>query len=395
MAVCQVSALKGSRTTASKALLVEPPVNLSIMTNTVVEKILFDAQGQKAVGVQTSTSKIYATREVILSAGALDSPKLLLLSGIGPRDDLKQHAIPLIRHLPGIGKNLHDHLWLELVTVQKADHHHRTSYINTPAALEEARVEWMQKEKGPLADYFLPQMIAYLKSDELVKSEEFLNLEEPTQMFHLAETRPHYELISVSHPLNPKFKFEHSLKIHDYASFEAEYSPQHIPSISIRAPEKYLATAVAFMSREASGEVTLQSSSPGDPPKTDPKFLDHPFDRRAAIDSVRRALDFLDTPGLAESRERIGSGPIDRTDEEILKFVQATGISMWHMCGTVKMGKPTDSSTCVDNNFHVVGVEGLRVADMSVAPLLPSAHTQAVAYLVGAVAADKIVAEYS
>lgn len=93
---------------------------------------------------------------------------------------------------------------------------------------------------------------------------------------------------------------------------------QHIPSFSIQAPEKYLGTAVALMSRQASGEVTLQTSDPSDPPRIDPKFLDHPFDRRVAIDAVRETLDFLDTPGLAEDRERIGSGPYDRTDEEIL-----------------------------------------------------------------------------
>ena len=72
------------------------------------------------------------------------------------------------------------------------------------------------------------------------------------------------------------------------------------------------------MSRQASGEVTLQSSDPSDAPNIDPKFLDHPFDRRVAIESVRETLDFLDTPGLAEQLERVGSGPTDRSDEGIL-----------------------------------------------------------------------------
>ncbi|KAL8934422.1 MAG: hypothetical protein Q9216_005922 [Gyalolechia sp. 2 TL-2023] len=391
MAVCQVSALDGCRTTASKALLSDPPANLSVVTRSAVEKILFDENGQRAVGVKTSQGKswisrcllplelfsadqvsVYARKEVILSAGALDSPKLLLLSGVGPRSELEKHAIPTIRDIPGIGKNLQDHLWLELVTVQKANRHHRTSYINSPTALEEARAEWMKKKSGPLADYFLPQMIAYLQSGSLVKSKEFQDLDQETQSMYQAETRPHYELIS------------------------------HIPTFSIQAPEKYLGTAVAFMSRQASGEVTLQSSAPGDAPKIDPKFLDHPFDRRVAIDSVRKTLEFLDTPGLAVDREKIGSGPKDRSDEEILasvlqmfRYIEATGISMWHMCGTVKMGKLEKPDTCVDKDFRVVGLQGLRVVDMSVAPLLPSAHTQAIAYLVGAIAADKIIAQHT
>ena len=145
---------------------------------------------------------VYARKEVILSAGAIDSPKLLLLSGIGPRKELEKQNIAVIQNIPGIGKNLQDHLWLEIVTVQKPDRHHRTSYINNPAALEEARAEWTKYKSGPLADYFLPQVIAYLKSDRLLHSKEFQELDEATRKFLLADTIPHYELISVSPPLH-------------------------------------------------------------------------------------------------------------------------------------------------------------------------------------------------
>lgn len=217
MAVCQVSALGGYRTTASRALLSDPPANLSIMTESVVEKVLVDAVGQKAIGVQTSGAKswttqsyivagvfdakcllVFATKEVLLSAGAIDSPKLLLLSGIGPRNEIESHGIPLIRDVPSIGKNLQDHLWLEIVTVQKPNRPHRTSYINSPATLEEARAEWMKNKSGPLTDYFLPQVIAYLKSEVLIHSKEFQDLDRATQKALQADTRPHYELISVS-----------------------------------------------------------------------------------------------------------------------------------------------------------------------------------------------------
>ena len=144
---------------------------------------------------------VYARKEVILSAGAIDSPKLLLLSGIGPRKELEKQDIPVVQDIPGVGKNLQDHLWLEIVTVQKPGRHHRTSYINDPAALEKARAEWMQNKSGPLADYFLPQMIAYLKSEKLLCSKEFQELDAAAQKFLLADTIPHYELISVSQPL--------------------------------------------------------------------------------------------------------------------------------------------------------------------------------------------------
>ena len=133
-----------------------------------------------------------------MSAGALDSPKLLLLSGIGPKEELEEHRIPVIQNLPGIGKNLHDHLWLELVTTQKMGSHHRTSYISSPDDLQVARDQWVKDKTGPLADYYLPQMISYLKSDRISSSREFEELDNLVQKHLQAETTPNYELISVS-----------------------------------------------------------------------------------------------------------------------------------------------------------------------------------------------------
>ena len=141
---------------------------------------------------------VYANQEVILSAGAVDTPKLLLLSGIGPAHDLQSLSIPVICGLPGIGKNLQDHLFLELVTVQEPGSHHRTSYIDSPAALEQAREEWMKKESGPLAGYYLPQMMAYLKCENVLSSKEFSELDTETQRLLKNENKPHFELISVS-----------------------------------------------------------------------------------------------------------------------------------------------------------------------------------------------------
>ncbi|CAF9922341.1 MAG: hypothetical protein HETSPECPRED_005044 [Heterodermia speciosa] len=365
MAVCQVSALDGRRTTASDAFLHSPPTNLTIMTNSPVAKILFDQNSLKAVGVETSEKKFYARKEVILCTGALDTPKLLLLSGIGPREELARHGIEVIHHLPGVGKNLRDRLWVELVTVQKPNSHHRSSYIDSPATLEEARTQYLKDKSGPLSDFDLPQMIAYLKSERLLNSKDFSALDTPTQQIFQAETRPHFELIS------------------------------HIGTPTVRSPEHYLATVVAFMNPLSSGTVTLTSPNPTSPASLDPNFLSDPFDRRIAIEAVREALDILDTPALANDRERIAAAPKGGSDDEILEYIQATSNSMWHMSGTVKMGRPGEADACVDRDCRVAGVRGLRVVDMSVAPLLISAHTQAVAYLIGATVADKMLEEYA
>lgn len=136
---------------------------------------------------------------MILSAGTLDTPKLLLLSGIGPSSKCEPHGIPMCHERSGVGKNLHDHLFLELVTTRKNGSHHRSSYLpSSPEAFEEARKQWMKDQTGPLSEFYLPQMISYLKSHAVLQSEEFQDLDKFVQEALLAETVPNYEIYSVS-----------------------------------------------------------------------------------------------------------------------------------------------------------------------------------------------------
>ena len=146
----------------------------------------------------TDREQAYARQEVILSAGALDSPKLLLLSGIGPRDELGKYDIPVIHDLPSVGKNLHDHLWVELVTTQKSGSRYRTLYSRSPDAIQEARMQWAKDKTGPLSDFYLPQAISYLRSDRVKNSREFKELDSAVQEHFQADTKPNYEMISVS-----------------------------------------------------------------------------------------------------------------------------------------------------------------------------------------------------
>ena len=140
-----------------------------------------------------------------MSAGALDSPKLLLLSGIGPKAELSKFQIPLIADLPGVGQNLCDRLTLELVSIRQPGSHHRTSYIKSPEDLEEARNEWMKNKSGPLAGYYLPQMIGYFKSLEVMHSEEIRKLDKELRAAFTASTKPHFEIVSVRNFDSAKF----------------------------------------------------------------------------------------------------------------------------------------------------------------------------------------------
>ncbi|KAL8875621.1 MAG: hypothetical protein Q9192_009019, partial [Flavoplaca navasiana] len=131
-------------------------------------------------------------------------------------------------------------------------------------------------------------MIAYLKSDKIASSQEFEDLDDQTRQFMRAETKPFYEIISQN------------------------------PSPSVKAPEKYLSTAVAFPGNHGPGSVRLASSNPNDPPIIDPKFLSHPFDRRVAIESVRETLAFLKQPLMAQGSLRFAASPDGDSNEEIL-----------------------------------------------------------------------------
>ncbi|KAL8967478.1 MAG: hypothetical protein Q9183_002904, partial [Haloplaca sp. 2 TL-2023] len=340
LGVLQSSISGTSRVTAASALLSTTPANLTTLTNHVVQKVVVD--GHKAQGIATDMGTLYARKEVILSAGALDTPKLLLLSGIGSKAELEDLDIPCIMDLPGVGKNLHDRLFMELVTVRKPGTPHRTSYLmSSPEKLEEARQQWAQDETGPLSYFFLPQMIGYLKSESLMDSEEFKALDPSVMAALKADSAPHLEIIS------------------------------HIGTASVQNPEHYISTAVSLMSLQSSGTVSLRSKDFADPPNLDPSFLNDPFDKRVAIEAVREAVGFLNSPALKKDHVRFAAEPKSLSDSDILDFVSKTAVSMWHMCGTVAMGKPDSTDTCVNNDFRLRGLEGLRVVDMSVAPFLP------------------------
>ena len=140
---------------------------------------------------------VNATKEVILSAGAVNSPKLLLLSGIGPANDLELRQIPVTKAIPGIGRNFHDHLFLSLVATQKPGAHHRTTYLDSPEALEKARQQYNIDQTGPLSTYYLPQLISHFKSEAILGSEEFHALGVADQKALKATTKPSYEVFSV------------------------------------------------------------------------------------------------------------------------------------------------------------------------------------------------------
>ena len=121
-----------------------------------------------------------------------------MLSGIGPREDLTRLGIPVVQNLHGVGGNLQDHVFVELVTTQKPGTHHRSFYLGSAVLFDEARDKWLKYQTGPFSDNYLPQIMAYLRSDRVLQSREFQALDPVIQKEYEDKTKPNYELISVS-----------------------------------------------------------------------------------------------------------------------------------------------------------------------------------------------------
>ncbi|RDW71960.1 hypothetical protein BP5796_07994 [Coleophoma crateriformis] len=358
---------KGDRTTAS-CYLNGAPSNLSVLTNSPIAKVLLD--GKRAMGVRTiDGQEFYASNEIILSGGALNTPQLLMLSGIGPTDELQKHGIEVVHELSEVGKNLQDHCFSGVSILQKPGTSNRMAFETDAGATAAARAQYLKDKTGQMTEYYTSTPMGWFQSDAILASDEFKALDKSTQELLRMSTVPHFEIATHVPPL---FIGDHQLQ-----------------------PTDSYVTALAFpMNPQSYGEVTLASANPADLPLVDPRLLSHPFDRRAAIEALRSTMDLLEAPVFARETIKMIGCPKSRSDEDCLEHIQATLMSSWHMCSTVRMGKDGDSKACVDTSFRVLGVKHLRVADLSVLPLLPNTHTQSTAYLVGETAAEKLIAEY-
>lgn len=151
---------------------------------------------------------------------------------------------------------------------------------------------------------------------------------------------------------------------------------------------------VFLMKEQSSGEVRLQSSNPDDPLLFNPKFLSHPFDRRAGIEILRDALQVTKHESFQKDTVAPMIVPPSESDDDLFEFWKNTVGSVWHIVGTFKMGRPGDADAAVDSRFRLFGIENLRVADMSVVPVLLSTHLQVPAYMIGMTCAEVLVKEY-
>jgi choline dehydrogenase-like flavoprotein len=373
MGVCPNSAYNGVRSTA-KDMIANGPDNLHILVNSPVRKVLFD--GKKAIGVETLDAKAYyGSKEIILCAGALDTPRILMHSGIGPGDQLSKFDLPILHENGAVGQNLVDHFHCSPTweVRESPDTAARDAWYHSPAEEKVAALErWKKDHTGPLTDICTQYAIGMFKSPAVLTSKEFADLPEAKKRHLRAPTTPSYEVI----PAGP--------------TTEQIVDPLNAPPL--------ISFYTFVLNQQSRGSVTLQSADPAVPLLFDPNFLSHPYDRRVAVEAMREILKVAASPAFAArvvGPSAISGVPKSDSEEDILAYWKQNFTGTWHMTGTCKIGKSEkEDEAVVDPEMQVFGVESLRVADMSIVPFVANNHSQTTAYLVGLTLGDKLVEHY-
>ena len=318
--------------------------NLVVETSATVETVLFE--GRRASGVRfrtpSGTQSVKAGKEVILCAGALQTPKLLQLSGVGPVGLLRGLGIDMVADVPSVGENLQDHLLVKLVF--KCSQPITTNDdLRTIWGRARIGLQWALTRKGPVAvGVMLGSMFTRLENNS-----------RPDVQFYLgtvsAEAR--------------------GAKPHPFSAF----------------------TLAFYQLRPASrGAVSLKATDPSAAPRIQPNYLAEEEDRRMVVAALRLGRRLSTTSALSPYvLEEFTPGPLVESDEELLDYVRAVGTTGYHPVGTCRMG--SDSAAVVDPQLRVLGLEGLRVVDASIMPTLVSSNTNAPTIMIAEKAAAMIL----
>jgi choline dehydrogenase len=318
--------------------------NLRVMTGTLTEKIIFD--GRRAIGVafqqdgRVVTAR--AAREVILCGGAVNSPQLLMLCGIGPREHLMEVGIPVLHHLPGVGQGLQDHYSAPIklkcrlpITVNDV--------MQSNARKLQVGLQYVMFKTGPLA---------------MATS--------PVALF--ARTRPELASPDVKCSISPFSAERPQDGLHPWSGF----------------------TIIAYQLRpESRGQIKLKSADPAGPPAVYPNYLAAETDQRTIVAGLELCRRLLASPHLQRFVEsEFQPGPTVESDEQLLDYARRRDGTVYHPTSTCKMGN--DSMAVVDPELRVHGIDGLRVADASIMPTVVSGNTNAATIMIGERAADMV-----
>ena len=347
----QLTTRNGWRWSAAKGYLMSAKTraNLSIQTEAQATGIVLE--GKRAVGVryrQAGADKVARCRaEVLLSAGAIQSPQLLQLSGIGPWALLAKHGVPVVHDLPGVGENLQDHLQIRLIF--ESTKPTTNDALNSWLGQARLGMQWLLHRSGPLA-VGINQGGCFMRA---------LPAEANT-----ADVQFHVATLSADMAGG---------KVHPFSG---------------------MTMSICQLRPESRGHIRIKTTDPLEPPEMQPNYLATDLDRRTAVAGMKAARAIAAAPAMrAFIKREVKPGPDANDDAALLEFCRNNGATIFHPSGTCAMGCDPGAGAVVDARLRVHGVRALRVIDCSVMPTLVSGNTHAPAVMLAEKAADMIRAD--
>ncbi|GEN27238.1 choline dehydrogenase [Halovibrio variabilis] len=362
VAYFEVNQRSGWRWNTAKAFL-RPALkrgNLTLWHSTQVNRLLFEEQAgtPRCAGVELERggkvqravlNKERGNAEVVLCTGAIGTPHLLQLSGVGPGEVLREHGVEVVHDLPGVGENLQDHLQI------------RSVYKITNGKTLNAMTSTLWGKAGIAMEYLLK------RSGPMSMA--------PSQLGAFTRSTPDQPHPNIEYHVQP-------------LSLEAFGQPLH--------PYPAITASVCNLNPTSRGTVRLKSSDPRQAPAISPNYLSTPEDRKVAADSLRVTRRIAEQPAFAKyTPEEVKPGLEYQSDDELARLAGDIGTTIFHPVGTARMGSEDDEMAVVDPRLRVRGISGLRVADASVMPTITSGNTNSPTLMIAEKAASWILAEGS
>ena len=340
---------KGERWSTTRGYLdpVRNRENLTIVTNALVCKLLIENNSATGVCFKNNKEKqfnVKSKKEVILSAGAVGSPHILMLSGIGPKDHLKSMGINTKLDLPGVGQNLQDHpdFMIKYKCLKPVTLWPKTKKLNSIGA----GIQWLLTKEGMCASNHF-DAVACVRSGPGVEYPDLQLCISPIAMDD-----------NTWQPLN-----EHAFQVH-----------------------------VGLMRTHSRGKIELRSGNSADPPRILVNYLKDKRDRELMRKGIHLVRELLDQPSFSELKgEEIFPGDNCKSDSDLDAKLNSHTTSQWHLACTARMGLKTDKYAVVNNSGQVHGISGLRVVDASIMPFAPNGNTNAPTIMIAEKISDKIL----
>ena len=323
--------------------------NLTVLTGVQVSRILIE--NKRAVGIEYASSgtthHCYAASEILVTSGAIGTPKLLMLSGIGPLEHLKSHDIDVVHHLPGVGENLNDHFGIDIVA--ELTGHYSLDKYQKPHWMLWAGAQYLLFNSGPVTSNVVEGGAFWYADKEQSKPD---------------------------------------LQFHFLAGAGAE---EGVPSVP--AGSSGITLNSYTLRPKARGSVKLSSANPSDAPLVDPNYLGHPDDLKTSAEGVKISVEMFRQSSLQNYIKAIRfPDETVKTQKQYEDYARQYGRTSYHPVGTCKIG--TDDMAVVAPDLRVHGLEGIRICDSSVMPSLVGSNTNAPTIMIGEKASDLIRGNY-